>query len=59
MDLTPRFRIEHAMKIRGGNIMQTITLNNGVTMPQLGFGVYQIPLEEQKLFTKQSKLGID
>lgn len=26
--------------------MQTITLNNGVTMPQLGFGVYQIPLEE-------------
>ena len=26
--------------------MQTIKLNNGVTMPQLGFGVYQIPLEE-------------
>ena len=26
--------------------MQTITLNNGVTMPQLGFGVYQISLEE-------------
>lgn len=26
--------------------MSTITLNNGVTMPQLGFGVYQIPLEE-------------
>lgn len=26
--------------------MKTITLNNGVTMPQLGFGVYQIPLEE-------------
>lgn len=26
--------------------MQTITLNNGVKMPQLGFGVYQIPLEE-------------
>lgn len=23
--------------------MQTITLNNGVVMPQLGFGVYQIP----------------
>lgn len=46
MDLTPRFRIEHVMKIRGGNTMLTITLNNGVTMPQLGFGVYQIPLEE-------------
>lgn len=26
--------------------MQTITLNNGVVMPQLGFGVYQIPAEE-------------
>lgn len=26
--------------------MNTITLNNGVEMPQLGFGVYQIPLEE-------------
>lgn len=26
--------------------MNTITLNNGVKMPQLGFGVYQIPLAE-------------
>lgn len=26
--------------------METIKLNNGVKMPQLGFGVYQIPLEE-------------
>lgn len=26
--------------------MNTVTLNNGVKMPQLGFGVYQIPLEE-------------
>lgn len=26
--------------------MQTITLNNGVEIPQLGFGVFQIPLEE-------------
>lgn len=26
--------------------MQTINLNNGVEMPQLGFGVYQIPLAE-------------
>ncbi|WP_405015125.1 aldo/keto reductase [Kitasatospora sp. NBC_01539] len=25
--------------------MQTVTLNNGVTMPILGFGVYQIPAE--------------
>lgn len=26
--------------------MQTITLNNGVVMPQLGFGVYQIPQDQ-------------
>lgn len=26
--------------------MQTVTLNNGVVMPQLGFGIYLIPKEE-------------
>lgn len=26
--------------------MKTVKLNNGVEMPQLGFGVYQIPLNE-------------
>ncbi|BCA85924.1 2,5-diketo-D-gluconic acid reductase [Enterococcus saigonensis] len=26
--------------------MQTIKLNNGVEMPQLGFGVYQIPMDQ-------------
>ena len=26
--------------------MQTVTLNNGVEMPILGFGVYQVPAEE-------------
>lgn len=26
--------------------MQTVTLNNGVTMPILGFGVFQIPPED-------------
>ena len=26
--------------------MQTVTLNNGVEMPLLGFGVYQIPAED-------------
>lgn len=46
MNLTPRFRIEHVKKLEEENKMQTITLNNGVKMPQLGFGVYQIPLEE-------------
>ncbi|NSM93883.1 aldo/keto reductase [Enterococcus faecalis] len=46
MYLTLRFRIEHVKKLEKENNMQTITLNNGVEMPQLGFGVYQIPLEE-------------
>lgn len=46
MDSTPRFRIKHVKKLGEENKMQTITLNNGVEMPQLGFGVYQIPLEE-------------
>lgn len=27
--------------------MQTVTLNNGVKMPILGFGVYQVPDAEQ------------
>src|SRR4051794_36424599 len=26
--------------------MQTVTLNNGVQMPILGFGVYQVPAEQ-------------
>lgn len=26
--------------------MQTVTLNNGIEMPVLGFGVYQIPPEQ-------------
>lgn len=30
-------------RARKENIMQHITLNNGVSMPMLGFGVYQIP----------------
>lgn len=46
MYLTLRFRIEHVKKLEEENNMQIITLNNGVEMPQLGFGVYQIPLEE-------------
>ncbi len=46
MYLTLRFRIEHVKKLEEENNMQTITLNNGVEMPQLGFGVYQISLEE-------------
>ena len=28
--------------------MEYVTLNNGVEMPILGFGVYQIPQEETK-----------
>ena len=30
----------------GDNIMQNITLNNGVKIPALGFGVFQIPPAE-------------
>jgi 2,5-diketo-D-gluconate reductase A len=26
--------------------MQTVTLNNGVQMPILGFGVYQVPVDQ-------------
>jgi diketogulonate reductase-like aldo/keto reductase len=29
--------------IRGGCMMETVTLSNGIKMPILGFGVYQIP----------------
>src|SRR5690349_13675241 len=29
-----------------GNLLNTVTLNNGVEMPILGFGVFQIPDEE-------------
>ena len=32
--------------IEGNLTMQTVTLNNGVEMPILGFGVFQIPPEE-------------
>ena len=28
--------------------MQYVTLNTGVQMPQLGFGVYQIPEKRQR-----------
>jgi 2,5-diketo-D-gluconate reductase A len=32
--------------MREGTLVQTVTLNNGVQMPVLGFGVFQIPAEE-------------
>ena len=34
------------MKSNGGYRMNYITLNNGVKMPQLGYGVYQVNKEE-------------
>jgi len=41
-----------------GHFMQTITLNNGVQMPILGFGVYQIPSEEtEKAVTEALATG--
>jgi 2,5-diketo-D-gluconate reductase A len=33
------------MLIEGKELMQSVTLNNGVKMPILGFGVFQIPPE--------------
>jgi 2,5-diketo-D-gluconate reductase A len=32
--------------IEGNHTMQTVTLNNGVEMPVLGFGVFRIPAEQ-------------
>jgi diketogulonate reductase-like aldo/keto reductase len=38
--------------------MQYIILNNGVKMPQLGFGVFQIPKEEtEKCVLDAVKVG--
>ena len=38
--------------------MQTVTLNNGVEMPILGFGVYQVPAEEtEKVVTQALDTG--
>lgn len=34
--------------------MQTVTLNNGVEMPILGFGVYQVPAEETEQVVAQA-----
>ena len=38
----------HRIYLDFSDIMQYLTLNNGVKMPILGFGVYQIPPEETK-----------
>ena len=32
----------------GVSIMEYVTLNNGIKMPQLGYGVYQVPAEDAK-----------
>jgi len=34
--------------------MQTVKLNNGVEMPMLGFGVYQIPVEDTERCVKEA-----
>lgn len=31
-----------------GSIMEYVTLNNGIKMPKLGYGVYQTPPEDTK-----------
>ena len=35
--------------------MNYITLNNGVKMPQLGYGVYQVTKSLFRIFTKEKK----
>jgi 2,5-diketo-D-gluconate reductase A len=38
--------------------MQTVTLNNGVVMPQLGFGVWQVPDDEaERAVTEALRVG--
>lgn len=37
--------------------MQTVTLNNGIEMPVLGFGVFQIPEEETERARQQRPGG--
>lgn len=39
------------------NIAETITLHNGVQMPQLGFGVFKVKMAKKRLnpLRKQSK----
>ena len=32
--------------VKGSSVMDYVTLNNGVGMPKLGFGTYQILKEE-------------
>lgn len=34
--------------------MQTVTLNNGVEIPILGFGVYQIPADQTEHVVAQA-----
>lgn len=41
-------------KLRGGSLLQYITLNNQVRMPQLGLGVYQITDEEVEHVVKHA-----
>ena len=34
--------------------MQTVTLNNGVKMPAIGFGVYQVPVEDMERIVSEA-----
>lgn len=49
MELVPPFNEASLLLeilIYGGNIMEYVTLRNGVKMPMLGYGVYQVSQEE-------------
>jgi hypothetical protein len=47
-------RRDDATRRPRGTTVQTVTLNNGVEMPVLGFGVFQIPAEQ----TEQGTAGV-
>lgn len=40
-------------------VMSTITLNNGVTIPQVGYGVFQIPPADTQRMTEADLTAIE
>ena len=52
------YSIQNENGVQGGTIMDYITLNNGVKMPQLGYGVYQTPAEDtERCVSDAIKIG--
>lgn len=58
LEFISRFKIETIIKLEEDIYMQIITLNNGIEMLYLGFGVYQISIVETAEAVYQAiKLG--